>query len=68
MKLFITNQNTAERVVRFIVSVFLLPAPFIYQNNTFAIAQAVLGGVLLFNAFAGMCVIYGLFGADTCKV
>jgi len=51
MKLFITNQNTAERVVRFIVSVFLLPAPFIYQNNAFAIAQATIGGVLLFNAF-----------------
>jgi hypothetical protein len=68
MKLFITNQNTAERVVRFIVSVFLLPAPFIYQNNTFAIAQATIGGVLLFNAFSGMCVIYRLFGADTCKV
>ena len=68
MKLFITNQNTAERVVRFIVSVFLLPAPFIYQNNTFAIAQAAIGGVLLFNAFSGMCVIYRLFGVDTCKV
>ena len=68
MKLFITNQNTAERVVRFILSVFLLPAPFIYQNNPFAFVQAIVGGILLFNSFSGMCVIYRLFGANTCKV
>ena len=68
MKLFITNQNTAERVVRFIVSVFLLPAPFIYQNNAFAIAQATIGGGWLFNACSGMFVMYRLFGAVTCQV
>jgi len=68
MKLFITNQNTSERVVRFIVSLFLLPAPFMYQNNLFAIVQAMVGGILLFNAFSGMCVIYRFFGANTCKI
>ena len=45
------NQNKEERVIRFIVSVFLLPAPFIYQNNPFAITQSLIGGILLFNAF-----------------
>jgi len=68
MKLFITNQNSTERVVRFLVSVFLLPAPFIYQNNSFAIVQAMVGGILLFNAFSGMCVIYRFFGVNTCKI
>ena len=42
MKFFITNQNKAERVVRFIVAIFLLPAPIVYYNNPFAIVQAML--------------------------
>ena len=45
------NQNKEERVIRFIVSVFLLPAPFIYQNNLSSITQSLIGGILLFNAF-----------------
>ena len=68
MKFFVINQNGSERVVRFIVAIFLLPAPLVFQNNPFAIAQAIVGGVLIFNAFSGMCVIYRFFGANTCKV
>ena len=68
MKFFTTNQNKAERVVRFIVAIFLLPAPLLFENNPFAIAQAIVGSVLIFNAFSGVCIIYRLFGANTCKV
>jgi hypothetical protein len=68
MKFIVTNQNKAERLVRLIVSIFLLPAPFIYQHNPFAIIQSIIGGILLFNAFSGMCIIYRFFGANTCKV
>jgi hypothetical protein len=68
MTFIVTNQNKAERLVRLIVPIFLLPAPFIYQNNPFAIIQSIIGGILLFNAFSGMCIIYRFFGANTCKV
>ena len=68
MKFFITNQNKAERVVRFIVAIFLLPAPLVFHNNPFAIAQAVVGSILIFNAFSGMCVIYRFFGANTFEI
>ena len=68
MKFFTINQNNSERIVRFIVSIFLLPSPLIFQNNLFSIIQALVGGILLFNAISGMCVIYRFFGADTCKV
>jgi hypothetical protein len=68
MKFIVTNQNKGERLVRLIVSIFLLPALFIYQNNPFAIIQSIIGGILLFNAFSGMCIIYRFFGANTCKV
>jgi len=54
MKFIVTNQNKVERVVRFIVSFFLLPAPFIDKNNLFAITQSFIGGILLFNAYSGM--------------
>ena len=68
MKFIVTNQNKAERLVRLVVSIFLLPAPFIYQNNPFAIIQSIIGGILLFNAFSGMCIIHRFFGANTCNV
>ena len=68
MKLFTTNQNNSERVLRFILSVVLIPAPIVYQYDTFAIVQAIVGGILLFNAISGMCVIYRFFGANTCKL
>ena len=68
MKFFTINQNNSERIVRFIVSIFLLPSPLVFQNNLFSIIQALVGGILLFNAISGMCVIYRFFGADTCKV
>ena len=68
MTFIVTNQNKAERLVRLIVPIFLLPAPFIYQNNPFAIIQSIIGGISLFNAFSGMCIIYRFFGANTCKV
>ena len=68
MKFIVTNQNKGERLDRLIVSIFLFPALFIYQNNPFAIIQSIIGGILLFNAFSGMCIIYRFFGANTCKV
>ena len=68
MKFFTTNQNKSERVLRLILSIFLMPAPIIYEYNLFSIAQAIVGGILLFNAISGMCVIYRFFGANTCKL
>ena len=68
MKIIINNQNKTERLVRFIISLFLIPAPIIYGYNIFSIIQLIVGGILLFNAISGMCTIYRLFGVNTCKV
>ena len=68
MKLFTTNQNNSERVLRFILSVFLIPAPIIYEYDPYSLVLAIIGGILLFNAISGMCVIYRFFGANTCKL
>ena len=68
MQIIITNQNKTERLVRFIISIFLLPAPIIYGYTIFSIIQLVVGCILLFNAISGMCTIYRLFGINTCKI
>ena len=68
MTLFTTNQNNSERVLRFILSVILIPAPIVYKYDPFSIVQAIVGGILLFNAISGICVIYRFFGANTCKL
>tara|TARA_B100001057_G_C22706721_1_gene894039 strand:- start:185 stop:397 length:213 start_codon:yes stop_codon:yes gene_type:complete len=68
MNFFLTNQNNAERIVRFTTSLFLLPAPIIYEASNFSLAQFLVGGILIFNAFSGMCIIYRFFGVNTCRI
>ena len=68
MKIIVNNQNKTERISRFIISIFLLPAPIIYGCTIFSIMQMIVGGILLFNAISGMCAIYRIFGLSTCKI
>ena len=68
MKIFIKNQNKSERTTRFIVSVLLIPSAFLYGFDIFSYLQLITGVILLFNAISGMCVIYRLFGINTCKI
>jgi hypothetical protein len=37
-------------------------------NNVFAIIQASVGAILIFNAISGICAIYGVIGINTCRV
>ena len=67
MNIIIKNQNNAERITRFVISLFLLPSPLVFGYEIFAIVQSVVGGILLFNALSGMCTIYRIFGANTCS-
>lgn len=66
--MFITNQNKTERIVRFIISLFLLPTPLILGQSNYSIVLCLLGGILLFNSIVGTCMIYKIFGVDTCRV
>lgn len=68
MKIFTTNQNKSERIVRFIISIFLLPTPVFLGQSNYSIFLCVIGGILLFNSIVGTCMIYKLFGVDTCKI
>ena len=68
MKIFLKNQNKSERFTRLIVSLFLVPSSLIYDIDFFSITQSIVGGVLLFNAASGMCVIYRIFTVNTCEI
>ena len=68
MKIFLKNQNKSERLTRLIVSLFLIPSSLVYDIDYFSIAQSIVGGVLLFNAVSGMCVIYRIFKVSTCEI
>ena len=67
MELFKTNQNKAERILRFIVSLFLIPAPIFLGSSLYSLIICGVGGILLFNAISGACMIYKVFGVETCK-
>ena len=66
--MFNTNQNKIERIVRFIISLFLLPTPLIIDQSNYSIVLCVLGGILLFNSIVGTCMIYKIFGVNTCRI
>ena len=67
MEFFKTNQNNSERVTRFIISLFLLPAPIVFEISNYSIILFGVGGILLFNYIVGTCFIYKFFGVNTCK-
>ena len=67
MELFKPNQNKAERVLRFIVALFLIPAPLIQGPTSYSVILCAVGIILLFNALVGTCMIYKTLGINTCK-
>lgn len=67
MKIFKTNQNKAERILRLIVSFFLIPAPLILGMELYSLILCSVGIILLFNAVVGTCMIYRVLGVNTCK-
>ena len=67
MELFKTNQNKAERILRFILSLFLIPAPITLGSSTYTLILCGVGAILLFNAISGACMIYKVFGVNTCQ-
>ena len=66
--MFVTNQNKPERVLRLLVSLVLIPAPLLLEQNTYTIILGAVGAILLFNAVSGTCMTYKMFGVNTCKL
>jgi hypothetical protein len=65
---FETNQNKPERILRFLMALVLLPAPFLLGQSAYTLLAAGVGAVLVFNALSGACLTYKAFGVNTCRV
>jgi hypothetical protein len=68
MQVFTTNQNKSERVARCIVTLFALPAPFVFEDSTYALVLGTVGAILLFNAVVGTYYICRMLGVDACII
>ena len=66
--MFETNQNKPERILRFLVALVLLPAPFVLEQTTYTLLSGGMGGILIFNALSGTCMTYKMFGVNTCTL
>ena len=66
--MFETNQNKPERILRILISLVLLPPPFLLEQGPYSIGIAAVGGILLFNGLSGTCMTYKAFGVNTCKL
>ncbi len=66
--MFETNQNKPARILRFLVALVLLPAPFVLKQTTYTPLSAGVGGILMFNALSGSSMTYKMFGVNTCTL
>ena len=69
MSIFKTNQNKAERILRLLISLFLIPTPFFLGTaSLYSILICIIGFILLFNSISGTCYTYMIFGINTCEI
>jgi hypothetical protein len=66
--MFETNQNTPERILRLIIALVLIPAPFVVEQNPYTMVVAGIGAILFFNAISGTCFTYKMLGVNTCPL
>lgn len=60
------NVGSVDRVLRFLVGLGLL-AVGLWSTGSLRIVALIAGGVLIFTAASGFCLIYRLFGINSCK-
>lgn len=60
------NEGKLDRIIRVVIGVVLVAAGFFVSGVT-AIVLWVLGGIALFTAITGFCLLYMPFGISTNK-
>jgi hypothetical protein len=63
--MFGQNENTTDRVIRFVLGLVLLFVGNAYFFGTMQIVLYVLGFVALFTSITGFCLLYKIFGIKT---
>tara|TARA_X000001036_G_scaffold1118_1_gene930 strand:- start:93 stop:338 length:246 start_codon:yes stop_codon:yes gene_type:complete len=70
-KLFVKNQSDKDRIIRAVIAVILIGIYFGMPSSidgTIITVGLAVAGVLLFNAISGTCMIYRIFGINTCPI
>jgi len=67
MNVISKNIKKAKRWARAIVSLFLIPAAFLYVYTFFPLLQSFVGVALIYNALSGICWTLRVFGVKTCE-
>lgn len=67
------NVGSADRIVRIVLGVILIAAPFLsglalFANPLLIWGAVGVGAVLVLTALVRFCPLYTLFGLSTCKV
>lgn len=67
------NVGSADRIVRVLLGVILIAAPFVsglalFANPLLMWGAVGVGAVLVLTAAVRFCPLYALFGLSTCKV
>jgi hypothetical protein len=62
------NVGTVDRIIRLLIaSVSAYLGLFIYSGSSLGLGLTVAAGVLTISALAGTCLMYSLFGINTCN-
>ena len=70
-KLFVKNESDKDRIIRAVIAVILIGLYFASPssiNNSIVTLGLVVAAVLIFNAISGTCMIYRIFGINTCPI
>lgn len=66
------NVGTIDRIIRFVIGVFLLSVPYFYGYgddltiDTLSFIGGIIGLSLILSAALGMCLVYRKLGINTC--
>lgn len=68
----LTNEGTADRVIRAIIGIVLIILPLatsvaLFSSAAFYWGALIIGAVLLITAVTGFCPLYRVLGLKTCR-
>lgn len=64
-----TNVGMADKIIRIIIGIALIIISFVVaMSTTLKIILLIVGIIMLATAVTGFCLLYKIFGVNTCKV
>ncbi len=61
------NENSTDRILRFLIGIILAVVSYSYFTGTIQIVLYLLAAILIITALTGFCLIYKLLGINRLK-